>query len=337
MSKKTYQNSNAFKRLGERLKSNVSREFLTYLVFLLIAIVIWYANTLTKDYTTELKFNVKYIDLPEDKVLVSPPPNQLTLTIHAQGLIILKYKLGLIFYPISLEANLQTLRKNKSSKDGEYFITTQSVFDKIAGQLNSDVSLRNIVPDTLKFLFSETVQKNVPVKALLQLQFEKEFLPKGPMQIVPKAVTVTGTKNILDTLQYVYTRQGNFKKLKDTLRTDLALQSIPNLKYSVDKVNIIQPIERHTEATITVPIESINLAEGLKMKTFPSTVTVSCMVPINDFEKLQPYLFRIVADYATVKDIKNSQAKVRVNLVKSPDYVSDIRFHPKNVDFIIEK
>ncbi len=324
-------------QLGRKLKSKVSREFLTYLVFLLIAVVIWYLNALNKDYTTDLEFKVKYTDLPEDKVLVTPPPDRLVLTIKAQGNTLLKYRLGLIFYPITLDANYHTLRKRHSSVPGQYFIATQSVFDKIASQLSSDVKLNHIMPDTLNFHFSETVQKDIPVKVLLHLQFDKGFLPRGDMQVNPKNVTVVGPQAIIDTMQHVYTREKTFKKLNDTLRTELSLQPVQQLRYSVSEVSIMQAIERCTEATVVVPIESVNLPEGLTMKTFPGTITVNCMVPMIDFEKLQPYMFRAVVDYITIKDAKDKQTKVKVNLLRSPDYVSDVRFHPKNVDFIVEK
>ena len=329
--KKNTKISNAFKNLDRKLKSIVGREFFTYAFFFLIAVVIWYFNALNKDYTADLNFKVTYTELPEDKVLVSSPPSRLALTVNAQGFTLLKYRMGLTFYPIALEANYRTLRRNGPA--GKYYMTTESVFDKIAGQLGPNVSLRQAVPDTLYFLFSETVKKDIPVKTLLNLQFEKGFLPKGNMEINPKSVTVAGPQAIIDTMKYVYTRRKNYKRLNETLSTRLNLQQVDMLRYSVSEVNITQVIERHTEATVTVPVEPINLPLGLTMKTFPGTVTVSCMVPVSDFEKLQPYMFRVVADYAGAEN----QNKLRITLARSPDYVSDIRFHPKNVDYLIEK
>ncbi len=325
--------SGAFNRLNQRLKSKVSREFLTYAVFFLIAVVIWYLNALNKDYTADLNFKVTYTDLPEDKVLVTATPDRLKLTVNAQGFTLLKYRLGLTFYPIVLEANYRTLRKSNASDSGDYYLTTESVFDKIAGQLGPDARLRQVSPDTLKFLFSETVQKEVPVKPVLKLGFEKGFLPKGKMAIEPKSVTVTGPHAIIDTVKYVHTREKTYKRLNDTLRTEIDLQPVDGLRYSVSEVTITQAIERHTEATVTVPVEPINLPAGLTMKTFPGTVTVSCMVPVGDFEKLQPYLFRVVADYTATEN----QNKVKVSFAKTPDFVSDARIRPKSVDYIIEK
>ena len=326
------------KRWSQKIKNKVNQNFLTYLAFLLIAIVIWYLNALNKDYTTELKFAVKYTDLPDDKVLANTPPEHLILTINAQGFTLLQYRWGLIFYPVTLEASYQTLRKKNNSPQGDqYYLTTQTVFDRIASQLSSEVRLKSIVPDTLNFLLSETVKKQIVVKSALQLQFEKGFLPRGDMLIEPGEILVTGPKTLVDTMQYVYTRTKVFKKLKDTLKSSIELQSVYQLRYSISEVNIVQVIERYTEATFTVPIEPVNLPEGLTMKVFPGTVTINCLAPITDYEKLQPYMFRVVVDYTSVKDVIDNQAKVRVSLLRAPEYVTDIKFNPKNVDFIIEK
>ena len=328
-----------FKRLGQKIKSTVNQKFLTYLVFLLIAVAIWYLNALNKDSTAELKFSVRYIDLPDDKVLANTPPEYLTLTINAQGYTLLQYRFGLILNPISLEASYQTLRRKNNAPQGEYYLSTQAAFDKIAAQLQlrSDVDLRHVAPDTLKFLFSEIIRKDILVQPAITLQFEKDFFPKGEMRIEPAKVTVTGPKTLLDTMKYVYTRTKVFKRLKENFRASIDLRPVHQLRYSVDKVHIEQVIERYTEATIMVPIEPVNLPEGLTMKVFPGTITLNCMVPVTDYEKLQPYLFRAVADYTSIKDAKDNQTKVRVAVLHSPDYVTDVKFNPKNVDFIIEK
>ena len=320
-----------------RFKSKINRDVLTYLVFLLIAIVIWYLNALNKDYTAEMKFAVRYTDLPDDKVLTNTPPKYLTLTINAQGFTLLKYRLGLIFNPMTLEASYQTLRRKNSSPQGEYFLITQSMFDRIALQLSSNVSLRNVAPDTLNFLLSETIKKKIPVKPALQLQFDKGFFPRGNMLIEPSVITVTGPKALVDTMQYVYTQTRVFKKLKDTLKSSVELQPVHLLQYSVGEALIEQTIERYTEATITAPIEPINLPGKTTMKMFPGTITINCMVPVVNYENLHPNMFRAVVDYNSVKDAMDNQAKAKVNVLRMPDYVIDVKFNPKNVDFIIEK
>ena len=326
-----------FNQIGKKVKSHVSREFLTYMIFLLIAVVIWYMNALNKNYTDEQRFAVRYTDLPDDKALANTPEEYLFLTINAQGFTLLKYRLGLIFNPITLEASYQTLRRNSRSAQGEYQLVTQSAFDRVAIQLSSGVRLIRIEPDTLTFLFSETTVKSVVVKPMLQLHCEKDFLPKGAMHVEPAKVTVIGPKALVDTMQFVYTRTKTYRKLKDTFRTSIELLPVRQLRYSSNEVSIVQVIERHTEATIQVPIEPVNLPKEMTMRFFPGIVAVNCMVPISDYEKLQPYMFRAVVDYASIRDVKDNQAKAKVTISRAPDFVTDVKFHPKNVDFIIEK
>jgi YbbR domain-containing protein len=301
----------------------------------LIAVVIWYLNALNKDYTDNLKFAVKYTDLPDDKILTNTPPGHLLLTINAQGFTLLKYKLGMIFSPITMDASYNALRKTSNSPLDEYYLVTQPAFNKIAVQLSPNAVLKQISPDTVYFYLSETVRKEIPVKPNILLQFDKGFLPSGKMLVEPATVTVTGPQTITDTMQYVHTRIKSFNKLKDTLRTVIALQPVNQLRYSVNEVNIVQSIERHTEASITILIEPVNVPEGLTMKVFPGSVNVNFMIPVSDYEKIQPQMFRAVVDYFTVKDGKDSQAKVTI--LRSPDCVTDVKLHPASVDYIIEK
>ena len=310
---------------------------MTYLFFLFIAVTIWYLNAMNKEYTASVKFAVKYTDLPEDKVFANTPPNHLFLTIHAQGFTLLRYRLGPMFSPIVLEASYNTLRRRDNSEQGEYYLTPQSMINRITAQLRSDVDLKFVSPDTLHFHFTETIIREIPVKSALQLQLEKGFLPKGKMLIEPESVIVVGPQTIIDTMQYVYTQTKAFRRLKDTIRTTIDLQPVNRLRFSTNTVKIMQAIERHTEATVSVPIEAINMPEDMTMKLFPGTVTINCLVPVVDYEKLQPHLFRVVVDYNSVKDATDNQTKARVAILRSPDYVAELKFHPVNVDFIIEK
>jgi len=320
--------------IGQKIKDNVNQEILTYAVFLLIAITIWYLNALSEDYTTELEFAVKYVDLPDDKVLANNPPDRLRLTVNAQGFTLLKYRFGLRLMPLTLEASYNTLRRKSQ---GEYYIVTNSVINRLATQLSADAVIRDAAPDTLDFVFTETVRKEIPVKSAIQLQFEKGFLPRGNMLIEPARVTVTGPQTIIDTMQFVLTHSRNFRNLNDTLHTTVSLQVPANLRFSVNEVKITQAIQRHTEATLAVQIEPINVPDGLTLRVFPGAVTVSCMVPIADYERLRPHLFRVVVNYNYIRDATDNQTRARVMMVRQPDFVTDLNINPVNVDFIIEQ
>ncbi|MDR3094971.1 MAG: hypothetical protein LBU62_10090 [Bacteroidales bacterium] len=313
-------------------KSRPRHELMLYLFFLLIAVVIWYMNALNKDYITDLKFSTSFVDLPADKVMIQAPDDYVTLTVQAQGFTLLKYRLGIIFHPVLIKANYKNL---KQLRKGKYYMLTSSVVEHISEQLSSDINLIRVMPDTLRFMFSDMVQKKVPVKVISQFQFEKEFTALGNIKVEPAEVTVSGPHAIIDTIRYIYAQGKTFKGLKDTLKAMLALQPVDLLSFDADEVHITLPVERVTEAGVSVSIEAINLPEGFSLKTFPGSISVNCMVPVSRFNKLQPQMFRAVVDYESITNSKESKAKVVIS--KSPDFVLDVRYHPKSVDFIVEK
>ncbi|MDR1667300.1 MAG: YbbR-like domain-containing protein [Bacteroidales bacterium] len=313
-------------------KGNFKREMLVYLLFLLIAIVIWYLNALNKTYTTDLKFNAQFVNLPKDKILVKAPDNNLTFTVEAQGFTLLKYRIGLVFRSIAINADYHLL---KYGKNGEYYTPTSTVMKNVSEQLGTDINLLRIWPDTLKFVFSEMVKKTVPVKIRAHFRYEKEFSALDSVQVDPERIMVSGPRSLIDTLRFVSSVHKTFKGLKDSLKTKIELQPIEKISYQVKEVSIVLPVERMTEASVTVGIETVNLPKGLVMKTFPGSITINCLIPVSRFDKLHSQMFRATVDYETV--IRSKEAKAKVMISKSPHYVQDIRFHPKNVDFIVEK
>ncbi|MDR0712769.1 MAG: hypothetical protein LBF89_00680 [Bacteroidales bacterium] len=303
-----------------------------YLIFLLIAIVIWYLNALNKTYTTDLKFSAQFVNLSPDKILVKAPDNSLVFTVEAQGFTLLKYRIGLIFRSIVINADYHSF---KHGKNDEYYTPSSTVMKHVSEQLGTDINLLRIWPDTLRFVFGTMVKKVVPVKIRAQFQCEKEFSALGDVQVKPEKITVSGPRTLVDTLRFVYSVNKIFKGLKDSLVTRIALQPVEKISYNVKEVGIALPVERMTETSVTVEIEAVNLPEGYVMKTFPGNITVNCMVPVSRFDKLHDGMFRATVDYETV--IRSKEAKARVVVSKSPSFVQDIRFHPKNVDFIVEK
>jgi YbbR domain-containing protein len=319
-------------------KRTLNKEFLTYLVFVLIAVMTWFFRMLSKEHTVDLKFRASFVDTPADKVLLEAPDKYMSLTVTAQGFTLLKYKMGMVFHPLSINASYRMLKRDSHHLQGEYYILSSSIVREVKEQLGMDIDLVHIVPDTLKFLFGETVQKKVPVKVQAQFQFEKEFLATGALIVRPAEITVSGPGIWVDTLHYVYSVAKTYRNLKDTLKATIALlPSVQHLTYDTREVEITLPVERHTETSLSVPIEAVNLPEGYKMKIFPGTLTITCMVPISRFDRLQPNMFRVTVDYRAVANSAEAMPKAKVSVAKMPAYVSDVRFHPKNVDFIIEK
>ena len=320
---------------ADREKVKINKKLSIYLFFLFISIALWYLNALSKDYTTVISYKVRYQNFPKGKALVSDMPEKLDLKVKGLGFSVLKHKL--IAYNKVIDLPIDNFRLDISRKDNQYsyFLLTRYTKEWMAGQLTSDVQLVDIKPDTLVFKFTDVVEKKVPVKAALDLQFEKQFMQNGKLLLKPDSIVVSGPQVMIDTLDCVFTKTLKIKHLKDTARVDAELLLINRLTSATSKVALTIPVEKYTELDIPVQIEPINVPDGLRVRMFPATVNVSCWVGVSSYDKMTPYMFRAIIDYNSL--ISNSQSKAKIELVKTPINAQNIKFYPKSIEYIIEK
>jgi hypothetical protein len=321
--------------ITDREKVKINKKLLIYLFFLIISIALWYLNALSKDYTTFIQYDVRYENFPKGKALITELPEKLSFKVKGLGFSVLKHKL--LAYTTSITLPIDNFRLDISRKDNQYiyYLLTRYTKDWISSQLGADVQLVEIKPDTLIFNFTDVIEKKVLVKPSLSLQFEKQYMQNGHILVRPDSVVVSGPQALIDTLSGVYTKEFKTKNLKDTLKQELELRPVKRMALKTSQVFVTVPVEKFTEFSLSVPIEASNVPDGLKIRTFPSAITVSCIVGLSAYDKMSPYMFRAVVDYSNL--IGNSQNKVKVDLVKGPTNAQNIRFYPKSVEYIIEK
>jgi YbbR domain-containing protein len=201
--------------------------------------------------------------------------------------------------------------------------------------LRSDVKILDIFPDSLIFEFGEIVQKSVPVVPNLSINYEKQFMLAGEITTYPDSIIVSGPNFIIDTIKQVFTRFEMISEVNQSVTRNCNLEVMKNVTYSERKVMVNIPVEQFTESILDIPIEKIHVPDTLVLKTFPGSVKLTCNVSLTNYDKLTSHQFRAVVDFEGIEN--NLSNKLKVSIVKAPDYVRSVRFHPINVEYIIEK
>ena len=179
------------------------------------------------------------------------------------------------------------------------------------------------------------LDRKIIIKPLLNLEFEKQYMQNGPIIMKPDSVIVSGPQVMMDTLRWVYTKELKKKRVNDTLTVELELVPVNSLSFPISMVSVTVPVEKYTEMNISVPIETINAPDGLRVRTFPGSINVFYWVGVSSYDKMTPFMFRAVIDYNNL--ISSSSNKIKVDLVKTPNNIQNIRFSPKSVEYLIEK
>jgi hypothetical protein len=319
----------------DREKVKFNRQLLIYLLFLFVSIIFWYLNALSKEYTTVIRYPVKYEDFPKGKVLVSDLPEKLEIKVKGFGFTILRSKLTSYMNPIILPINIFRLDIQRKENQYEYYLLTRYAKEWVGNQLGTEIQLITLLPDTLFFKFTDVVDRKIPIQLVSKLDFAKQYMQNGKIELTPDSMIVSGPQVMLDTLKCIQTSELELKKIKDSVTREVGLCPLPKISYAQKSVFVTIPTVKYTEMILTIPIESENVPDSLRLKTFPSNITLSCWVGLSDYDKMSPFLFHAIVDYKMLTD--NASGKIKVNLTKVPVTAKNITFHPKNVEYIIEK
>jgi len=326
---------NKLGRLTNPRKITMNKRLLIYSFFLLLSVIFWFITALSKDYITEISYPIRYIKMPEDKVLVSDMPDKLFLSVNTQGYTLLKHKLKSRLSPIPFDVNSFRLNRIPGSDSNTFYILTSYAENRIQSQLSSDIELLDISPDSLIFKFAGEVNRQLPVRPRYEITFDQQFMQVGNVELDPDSIIVSGPETILDTMTEVSTELEILRNVNKSIEFSASIPEVNKLEYNKDKVKISIPVEKYTEASVSIPVKYMNLPDSLEMKLFPREIRLTCKVGLSDYDNVAEHSFTAMVDYLEIE--KNLGSKLQVELTTIPEYVQSVNFHPKSVEYIIER
>jgi hypothetical protein len=299
-----------------------------------VATILWYLNKLSSEYTTDLSFPLRIVNQPKGKIIVGDPPKEISLKVNAFGYYLLRYKIGSSLMPITVDLSQAYLLPYNNS-DSQFFLLTSRLRRSISSQLSGEFQLEAIMPDTLFFEFTTLVEKKVRVVPNLNITFERQYMQSGPVIALPDSITISGPKSLIDTISEIYTLPVKQDRLVSTFETSATLPSIKQVAFSHRKVEVTLPVEKFTEASITVPVEVNNQPENTDVKLIPSSVVLKCNVVLSQYSNLNSRYFTAQVDYFAID--MNMAKRLRVTITRKPDFIQKYDFEPKYIEYIIEK
>jgi len=310
------------------------RKLISFLFFVLLSTAFWFVRSLGEQYETSVTYPVRYANLPENKLLVGKVPEKLTLKIRAKGFTIVKCKLNLNLIP--LRFNVNSFLLNSIGSDS-FYVVTEKVQDILSAELDN-VTILDIYPDTLFFRFTEMMVKKVAVMPMLAMHdkfFFQQFMQNGKIIVKPDSIIISGPGSSVRLINHVQTEPLNFTNLADTVEVDCELESIDMITFSMQKVKVSIPVDRFTEVKERHTIVPVNIPDSLNMIAIPGQIIVTYRICLSNYNRIlnNPMTPRI--DYNAI--LENHVSRLSVFLTDTPDYINNIRFNPKETEFLITR
>ena len=216
-------------------------------------------------------------------------------------------------------------------EDGNtYSFSSQYVAEKVADML--DISPSDITMNDSKIYFDMDWLKSkvVPVVLRSDIKTQRQYDLYGIPVLDPSSVTIYGPQEVIDTVRSVRTelvsRANVSESFSETVNLDLSGGKIhSNTKAVRATVNV----EKYTEMDVEVPIR---VADSLRMRFFPETMTVKCLVAMKDYASVVPDDFSVTVD---VRQLQVLEPLLDLRLAAWPQTVKILSTRPDKVEYLI--
>ncbi len=305
-----------------------SKRINVFFLFLLSAFIILILTKLSKPHTNTMVFEIEMHNIPDENIILNDSVT-MAITLKTHGFKWLKY---FVTQPkVVIDFSKDVYKREQAfvwNKSKSYLNNTQ--FDK-------QVEILNITPDTLLFRYDENLVKKVPVKLNGEVRYSPGFSTSEAPFLEPDSIEIIGPNNIVSQIEVIESEPVILENVRTDIMETIALQlpdTLSDLKFDNTHVILKATVEKFTEGMFKIPIEVINVPEGIQLKYFPKDVNVSYYVSLNKFNDITSKEFKVVCDYGK---IINDQSFLVPELIEQPKDIKHIKLNHKRIEFIITK
>ena len=325
----TFRPTDTLHTIRDFLFSKTNREFLIFLLFLLLSGIFWLMMTFNETYEKEIVLPVRYVNVPQSAVLTSGESDSIHVNISDKGFSLFAFIYSRDSHTIDIDFTKYAL------PDGIGSVPAIDLQHMIEQLLPTSAKITSLKTEKLVFYYNNGEKKKVPVRWRGHLKTDPHYFIAKTL-IEPDSVTIFASREKLDSIHYVYTRELNYADIHDTLIVTSELQRMQGVKIVPNRVKINIQTDVLTEETIdSIPVVGINMPKGKVLRTFPSRVSVKIVTGMKNYKAIMPSDILVVADYEQFKDETSDKCTLQVK--KVPEGVSRATLNIKQVDYLIEE
>ena len=312
-------------RIKQKVERTNKHSAFTFLVFLVISTAAWFLVKLSENYVTQTTFRLQMEEVQADK-WISSDEQSVKMSLNIDGFHTLRYKMirdRVVTIPLT-EVSYRLENGNT------YSFSSQYVAEKVAEKLNINASDITMNDAKIYFTLDALKSKVVPVVLQSNVTTARQYDIYGIPTLDPSSVTVYGPQEVIDTIKTVRTEPLVMNNVSQNFNATLPLDLLGGRIHSnVKEVKAEVQVEKFTEMDVEVPIK---MTDSLKMRFFPETMTVKCLVAMRDYASITPENFAVAVDK---QQLKAMQPLLDVRLASWPPTVQILSTRPDKVEYLI--
>ena len=139
----------------KKMSGTLRSDIMIFSVFFFLSFIFWYLNSLGKAIQSDIKYPVKFINVPKDRVLALAP-TRLNLFLQGTGFSMLRLKISGNSDPAIIDLSKVPYKSVRNNKSTDFYLITSGLVQNFNVQLKPECRITSVKPDTLFFSFKET-------------------------------------------------------------------------------------------------------------------------------------------------------------------------------------
>ena len=194
------------------------------------------------------------------------------------------------------------------------------------------VSVESFVSDAPQFVFQQVAFRKLPVRSVASISYAPQYTALKPMRLQPDSVYVYGDPTRLQSVTKILTKPVDLSLLSSSVHGKVKLDVPAGLKLSEQEVIYYKDVTRYVELRSEVKIKTVNVPDGMKMNSLPSSAEVVLRsvfpVPEDPFRDLDLYV-----DYQEYLGSINGKCMIHSNPL--PSWIISCSIEPQFTDCIV--
>lgn len=304
----------------------MKRDILTFLLFLVLAAVIWYGHAMQSVRNTHVPVLITYTGKPGNIGLGEEGlPEQVMIEVRDAGSRLNTYHREPLHLTIDLRSYIH-------GEKGTIHVPSDALRRSISDILQGTSRLIETKPEEIRCPYFTEQEKNVVIALTAELTPAAEYQFVGAPVLSRSSMKIYGQDKTIAPIDTIYTEALALRDLTDTTDLRVALALPKSVRAEKDSIGVRIVTERFTEKRFTVPIRVTGVPEGHHLRLFPGEVEVSVRVGMSHFAQVQAPDIKAVCSYSP-----EHADKMDVELRYSNPYITSAWVYPAVVEYILEQ
>lgn len=321
--------SRNLKEIYSAFTSAKGREGGLFLLFLGISYIFWLMLTLNNEMQQDVDVPVVINNVPDSVTILTDVPASVKVSLRDKGSVFLRNRVS---GTKPLRVDWQEFVDNTS--DNTFRLSKVELAGMVRDNFAQSTQVLTVSPDSLRLNYTTAPGIRVPVCPDIDMTAAPGYIINGPITLSADSVTMYAVGGMSGRIKSVSTLPVSRTNLSDTTHISIRLASIEGVKIVPSSITLSVPVEPLIARKQMAVVTAKNVPGGMGLLTFPSSVEISYLIPMSDFNN-EPFAIKAYVDYNDVAHAKSGKLPVTLSLL--PDNYRNTSVSPDSVEYIVER